>query len=137
MPLFQSPAALPSEYVEMTTQRTTTSSSLQDITGATATIVLPCLAHLAVWLNCEVSASGASADIGIGVNIDGTDHDVLTTHLAASASDSGTTAVMHRTATALAPGSYVVKGRMKRAAGSGTPAVDRADLLVVALRPAP
>lgn len=124
---------LDSSYVEMTTQRTTTSATLVDITGASTTITLTRAADIAVFLNCEVSASGASADIGLAVNIDGTDHDVTITHLSAAASDNGVSGIVHRTASPLAPGTYTVKGRFKRAAGAGTPAVDRADLLVTSM----
>jgi hypothetical protein len=84
-------------------------------------------------MNCEVSASGAAADLGLAISIDGTDHDTVVTHLAAGAGDSGVSGVNHRTASPLAPGTYTVKGRFKRSAGSGTPAVDRADLLVVSM----
>lgn len=124
---------VPTSYVEMTTPRTTTSASLVDITGASTTITLQRTSHIVVILNCEVSASGAAADLGLAVSIDGTDHDVVTTHLAAGASDSGVSSVIHRTATELAPGTYTIKGRMKRASGAGTPAVDRADLLVMSM----
>jgi len=127
-------AELPSAYVEMTTQRTTTSATLEDITGASTSITLPYACNVAVFLNCEVSAASAAADIGLAVNIDGTDHDTVVTHLAAGSTDSGVSSVIHRTVSALTAGTYTVKGRMKRAAGSGTPAVDRADLFVMALK---
>jgi len=127
------PTANTSAYVEMTTPRTTTSGSLVDITGATTTITLQRAADIAVWLNCEVSASGAAADLALAINIDGTDHDEVTTHLAAGSSDNGVSGIVHRTATPLAPGTYTVKGRFRRASGAGTPAVDRADLLVISM----
>ena len=122
--------APPSSYVEMTTQRTTTSATLEDITGVTTTITLVRTSHIAVWLNCEISATGV-CDLAVAVSLDGTDHDTVTSHL--SGTDIGTTAVIHRTATPFAPGTYTVKGRFKRASGGSTPAVDRADLLVMGI----
>lgn len=119
-----------SSYVEMTTPDTTTSASLEDLTGATTTITLQTTSHIAVWMSCHVSASGV-CDYGIAINIDGVDHDEVVTHL--TTVDEGNVIVLHRTATALAPGTYTVKGRHRRVSGGGTPETDRADLLVMAM----
>ncbi|HUW15682.1 MAG TPA: hypothetical protein VMW94_01275, partial [Actinomycetes bacterium] len=124
------PSVNHSEYVEMTTQRTTTSASLVDITGVTADIEIQREAHIAVWLNCHVSA-GATCDLDLAINFDGTDEDVITTHL--TATDEGNVAVIHRTTTEVPPGTYTVKGRFARSAGGGTPAVERADFLVMSM----
>ena len=121
---------LDSEYAEMVTQRTTTSASLADITGASVSLTLHRECHIAVWMTCHVSAT-AACDLGLAINIDGTDHDITDTHL--TATDEGNMAIIHRTLTALAAGTYTVKGRFRRSAGGGTPAVDRADLFVAAM----
>jgi len=121
---------IPSSYVEMTTPDTTTSASLEDITGATTTITIQRPSDIAVWMTAHVSA-GAVCDLGLAINIDGTDHDATTTHL--TATDEGNVAIMHRTVSKFAPGTYTVKGRMQRVSGGGTPSVDRVDLLVSAL----
>jgi len=121
---------IPNSYVEMTTPRTTTSATLVDITGATTTITIQRPSDIAVWMTCHVSAS-ASCDLGLAISIDGTDHDSTDTHL--TATDEGNVAIMHRTVSKLAPGTYTVKGRFQRTSGGGTPSVDRVDLLVSAL----
>ncbi|HUW16179.1 MAG TPA: hypothetical protein VMW94_03790, partial [Actinomycetes bacterium] len=124
------PSVNHSEYVEMTTQRTTTSASLEDITGVTADIEIQREAHIAVWLNCHVSAT-ATCDLDVAINFDGSDEDVITTHL--TATDEGNVAVIHRTTAVVPPGTYTVKGRFARSAGGGTPAVERADFLVMSM----
>jgi len=120
----------PSSYVEMTTPDSTTSASLEDITGATTTITLQRTSHVAAWMACHVSAS-ATCDLGLAINFDGTDHDETTEHL--TTVDEGNVTVMHRTAAELPPGTYTIKGRMRRVSGGGTPTVDRVDLLVMSM----
>jgi hypothetical protein len=124
---------LPSSFVEMTTPVTVTSATLVDITGATTTITLDSTVNIAVFMDCEVSSDGV-CDLGLTISINGTDHDVVTTHLFGTASDPGKTSVIHRTATPIAAGTYTVKGRFLRSSGTKTPQVDRADLLVFALQ---
>jgi len=123
---------LPSEYVEMTTARTVTSATLVDITGVTADITLDSTVNIAVFMDCEVSSDG-ECDLGLAISINGTDHDVVTTHLNGS-TDGGKVSVIHRTATPLAAGTYTVKGRFLRSSGTATPQVDRADFLVFGLQ---
>ncbi|HUW17391.1 MAG TPA: hypothetical protein VMW94_09965, partial [Actinomycetes bacterium] len=124
------PSVNHSEYVEMTTQRTTTSASLEDITGVTADIEIQQTAHIAVWMTCHVSAS-AVCDLDLAINFDGTDEDVTTTHL--TTTDEGNVTLVHRTSTEMPPGTYTVKGRFARSSGGGTPEVDRADFLVMSM----
>ena len=124
------PSVNHSEYVEMTTQRTTTSASLEDITGVTADIEIQREAHIAVWMTCHVSAS-AVCDLDLAINFDGTDEDVTTTHL--TTTDEGNVTLVHRTTTEMPPGTYTVKGRFARSSGGGTPEVDRADFLVMSM----
>jgi hypothetical protein len=119
-----------SEYVEMTTPDTTTSATLEDITGATTDITLIRTSHVAAWMAAHVSAS-ADCTLGLALNFDGTDHDVVDTHLGTTSE--GSVTVLHRTTTALAAGTYTIKGRMKRVSGGGTPSVDRVDLFVMAM----
>lgn len=119
-----------SEYVEMTTPDSTTSASLEDITGATTDITLVRESHVAAWMTCHVSA-GAVCTLGLALNFDGTDHDVVDVHL--TSTDEGSVTVLHRTDTALAPGTYTIKGRMQRVSGAGTPSVDRVDLFVMSM----
>jgi hypothetical protein len=121
---------IPNSYVEMTTPRTTTSASLEDITGATTTITLQRPSDIAVWMTAHVSAS-AACDLGLAISVDGTDHDLTDTHL--TTTDEGNVAIIHRTVSKFAPGTYTVKGRFQRTSGGGTPSVDRADLLVAAM----
>jgi hypothetical protein len=121
---------IPNSYVEMTTPRTTTSATLVDITGATTTITVQRPSDIAVWMTAHVSAD-ATCDLGLAINVDGTDHDLTDTHL--TATDEGNVAIIHRTVSKFAPGTYTVKGRFQRTSGGGTPSVDRADLLVAAL----
>ena len=118
------------EYVEMTTARTTTSASLEDITGVTADIELQQTAHIAVWMTCHVSAS-AVCDLDLAINFDGTDEDATTVHL--TTTDEGNVTLVHRTSTEMPPGTYTVKGRFARSSGGGTPEVDRADFLVMSM----
>jgi hypothetical protein len=120
----------PTSYVEMTTPDTTTSASLEDITGATTTITLQRTSHIAAWLNLHVSAS-ATCDYGVAINFNGTDEDEGVIHL--TATDEGNVGIVHRTTTELPPGTYTIKGRHRRISGGGTPETDRADLLVMAM----
>jgi hypothetical protein len=121
-----------SEYVEMTTPRVTSSATLEDIPGATASITLAVSGKIAVFMNCEVSSDGI-CDLGLAISIGGTDHDETTIHLSGAA-DAGTSAIMHRSGT-LAAGTYTVKGRFRRVSGSPKiPGVDRVDLMVVSLQ---
>lgn len=119
-----------SEYVEMTTPDSTTSASLEDITDATVDITVARTSHVAAWMTCHVSSTGVST-LGLAINFDGVDHDVVDIDLNVVSED--TVAIVHRTTTALEPGTYTVKGRMQRVAGGGTPSVDRADLFVMAM----
>ena len=119
-----------SSYVEEEDAHTTTSGTLEDIPDVSTTITLQRTAHISAWLNTQISGSGVCV-IGIAVNIDGTDHDEV--QHAISGSDAATLSVVHRTATELAPGTYTVKGRMRRVSGASTPSVDRADLLVMSM----
>jgi hypothetical protein len=123
------PGVQPTAYVEMTTPRTTTSGTLEDITGATTTITLTATCHVSAYLVCNVVSTGVS-DIGCAISFDGTDHDEQRVTMG-SGDDLGCT-VVHRTTTTLGPGTYTVKGRFRRISGAGTPGVNRADLLVVA-----
>jgi len=124
--------ALPSAYVEMTTPRTTTSATLEDITGASLSLVLPTAAHVAVWMNCDTDSDGI-CDLGLAISLDGTDHDEAHVHLSGS-TDAGTAGTVHRTDTPLAAGTYVIKGRFRRINGAPkVPGVQRVDLLAVGL----
>lgn len=126
--------AIPSEYVEMTTPRTTTSATLVDITGATLDLTLETTAHVLVILATHSElASGGPTDMGLAVNIDGTDHDEVTVHLAATGAW-GPASIIHRTTSPLAAGTYTIKGRFRRESGSGTPEVTRADLFAMSLQ---
>ena len=120
----------PTSYVEMTTPDTTTSGTLEDITGATTTITLQRTSHIAAWLNLHVSAT-AACDYGVAINFNGTDEDEGVIHL--TATDEGNVGIVHRTTTELPPGTYTFKGRHRRISGGGTPETDRADLLVMAM----
>jgi hypothetical protein len=123
---------IPSAYDEMTTPVTTTSATLEDIAGVSTTITLAAASEIAVWLNCAVSSDGI-CDLGLAVNIDGTDHDEVITHMNGT-TDSGVSSVIHRSGE-LAAGTYTIKGRFRRISGSPKiPGVDRADMLVMALR---
>ena len=128
------PAAgpLPSEYVEEETPHSTTSATLEDIPNVTADITLTGEAHIAVWLNCGIDSDGI-CDMGIAVNINGTDLDEITFHLS-GATDSSDATIIHRSLTVLAAGTHTVKGRFRRISGTPKiPTVIRADMLVMAL----
>lgn len=120
----------PTAYVEEADVHTTTSGTLEDIPDVTTTITLQRTSHVAAWLNTQISGSGVCV-IGIAVNLNGSDHDEV--QHAISGTDAATLSVVHRTSTELAPGTYTVKGRMRRVSGASTPEVDRADLLVMAM----
>jgi hypothetical protein len=121
---------VPTAYVEEEDAHTTTSGTLEDIPDVSTTITLQRTSHVAAWLNTQISGSGVCV-IGVAINIDGTDHDEV--QHAISGADAAVLSVTHRTATTLAPGTYTVKGRMRRVSGASTPSVDRADLLVMAM----
>jgi hypothetical protein len=126
--------AIPSAYVEMRTQRTTTSGTLVDIPGVSTTITLETTAHIRVELNIECSLySNPASTLGLAISINGTDHDESGIHLS-GVNDPGVASIGHRTETPLAAGTYTIKGRMRRESGSGTVAVDSADLFVFALQ---
>jgi len=120
----------PTSYVEEADAHTTTSGTLEDIPDVSTTITLQRTSHIAAWLNTQVSGSGVCV-IGVAVNLNGSDHDEVQHAIAGS--DAGVLSVVHRTATELAPGTYTVKGRMRRVSGASTPSVNRADLLVMSM----
>jgi hypothetical protein len=127
-------SATRTSYVEMTTPRTTTNASLVDITGATTTITLDTTADIAVWMAAEVYlASGDPSQIALAINVAGTDHDEMHIELSETITYANM-ALVHRTASPLAAGTYTVTCRMRRSAGTGTVGVERVDLLVMALQ---
>lgn len=119
-----------SSYVEEEDAHTTTSASLEDIPDVTTTITLQRTSHVAAWMSAQVSGSGVCV-IGLAINFNGTDHDEM--QFAIAGADAGVVSIVHRTATELPPGTYTVKGRMRRVSGASTPSVDRADLLVMSM----
>ena len=125
-------AAMESSYVEVTSQRTTTSATLEDVTGGSTTITLGITGKIAVFMSGEAVSDGICT-LGIAVNIDGTDHYETHTHLSGS-SDAGTFSTVHRSGD-LAPGTYTVKARFRRVSGSPKiPSIERLDMLVVSLQ---
>lgn len=124
---------LPNSYVEYSTPQGTTSATLVDVTGMSTTIHLDETVHIAVVASFELQtqSGAASSTIAVAINIDGTDHDQYQRYLSGS-NDLGIGAIVHRTATAFAAGTYTVKLRYRRVSGTATPGINRADMLVFA-----
>lgn len=128
---------LPSNYVEVTTPVGTSSATLEDVTGGSLTVTLEETVHIAVMASFQASTQSGtgSSTIAVAFNINGTDHDETQRYLSGT-TDTGIGAIIHRTATALAAGTYTIKLRFRRVSYTGTavPGLDRADILVVALQ---
>jgi len=123
---------LPNSYVELAAPVSTTSATLEDVSGMSVNITLDEAVEIAVVTSFEIATqSGASAStIGIAININGTDYDEYQRYLSGT-NDFGIGAITHRSAE-LAPGTYTVKLRFRRVSGVATPGLNHADLLVFA-----
>ena len=120
-------------WVEQETPQGTTSATLVDVPGVTATITLASPSNVAVFVTftCQTQSGGGPSVLGLAVNFDGVDEQH--SHIALSgAADTDTGGLTHRTDSPLAAGSHTVKLRFHRDAGASTPGINRADMLVMA-----
>ena len=124
---------LPSAYVTMSTLRTTTSSSLSDITGVLSNLTIDSTVEIFAMLNCQVQlVSGGISVIGLAISINGVDSNIVY----AEVSDTPTNIVVPVTfrSSALAAGTYAIKGRMLRYSGTGIVGVSKVDLIAMAMQ---
>jgi hypothetical protein len=121
----------PAVLSEMETERSTTSASLEDITGSTLDITLQQAGKIAVTMafSCYTVSGAASSTIAFSVSIDGTDHDEMQRYLSGT-SDRGIGALTHLS-DELAAGTYTVKGRFRRVSGTATPGTDHVSLVAL------
>jgi hypothetical protein len=121
---------IPSTYVEKESSQTTTSATLEDVTGTSGTIVTTITTPIFFQASLHVSADG-SCDLAVALNIDGVDTDEFTVHL--TGVDMGNESITHRTA-AVSAGTHTFKLRFRRASGSPKiPQIDRVDLVAIAM----
>lgn len=123
----------PSAIVEMDTERSTTSASLEDITGASLTITTQRAGKVFVTMafSCYTVSGAAPSTIAFAINVNGTDHQELQRYLSGS-TDRGIGAVVHLS-DELAAGTHTIKGRFRRVSGVATPGTDELSLVAVAM----
>lgn len=124
---------LPSSYVSMETLRTTTSSSLIDITGVTTNLTINATVEILAVMNCQAQlTSGGASIIGFAISINGVDSEIIY----AEVDDTPTNIVVPVVfrSSALSAGIYNIKGRMLRYSGTGTVGVSKVDLVALAMQ---
>lgn len=124
---------LPNAFVTMSTLRTTTSSSLSDITGVLTNLTIESTVEVLAIMNCQVQLiSGGASIIGLAISINGVDSQVVY----AEVNDTPTNIVVPVVfrSSALVAGTYVIKGRMLRYSGTGTVGVSKVDLVAIAMQ---
>jgi len=124
---------LPSVYVEVTSARLTSSPVLEDIQDCVGTITIDEPVEIAVFLNADVYlAGGIPSTLAVALSIDGIDHDESWVEVGTTPTYSSMS-LAHRS-DALPAGTYTIKGRFRRAAGTGTLGLRRSDLLIIAMQ---
>lgn len=124
---------LPSAFVTMSTLRTTISSSLADITGVLTNLTIESTVEVLAIMNCQVQLiSGGASIIGLAISINGVDSQIVY----AEVQDIPTNIVVPVVfrSSALAAGTYTIKGRMLRYSGTGTVGVSKVDLVALAMQ---
>jgi hypothetical protein len=99
---------------------TTTSATLVDIVGLTTTVTLLNTAKILCIMtgNFATTGAGTATTIAAAFSIDGVDTDEQ--HIDFTVSDSDQSLALHHITATLPPGSYVIKGRMRRVLGTQT-----------------
>lgn len=111
-----------------TTQRSTTNTDLEDVTGASTTVTLPADCRVIAEMTCETSATTTSCLGGWAIEIDGVDGEPMRRYLSGS-NDTGSVSVMAwRDLTAGGP--YTIQARHQRVSGAGTVNTDKVQLVV-------
>jgi hypothetical protein len=129
------PGVIPSSYIAIDTEVSTTSGTLEDVTGLETTISLQQTTYITAQMTYDgkLVSGSTGAVMGIALNIDGVDYEEEEISLSAT-DERNPGCVIARSATALEAGIYTVKGRFRRISGSDTPGFERANLLVMAMQ---
>jgi hypothetical protein len=110
--------------------QTTTSGTLEDITGLTFDLTvpsnLPSTGKIIAIMTIQCSATGGACTGGWAISINGSDGTEIQRYLS-STNDTGVITVQART-TGLSAGAYTVKGRHRRVSGADTVNTDVAQL---------
>lgn len=114
------------------TGQSTVAAALEDIVGLTFDVTLPFAGRINAIMTAQTTITGAVPTTGAwAVNINGVDGTEMRRYIAA-ATDTGSLAVQAQS-TLLAAGTYTVKGRHYRVAGTATVNTDLAQLSAAAL----
>ncbi len=109
------------------TGQSTTSATLEDITGLTFDLVTTVTGRIFAWMSVGNSTTGGSpATGGWAISINSVDGTEIQRYLSGS-NDAGSVSCQGHSAS-LSPGTYTVKGRHRRVSGSATVNTDVADL---------
>lgn len=124
-----------SDFDEVTGQ-STTSATLEDITGLTFDLVipagLPSTAKIVATMAIGCSTTGGSPATGAwAISINASDGTEITRYMSGT-NDSGSVVVLAQ-ATGLSDGTYTVKGRHRRVSGASTVDTDVAQLRAIAV----
>lgn len=119
-------------HVETGTPAGTTSGTLEDVANMSTTISLANPGHVVAFASFQISTQSGAAPsvIAVAISIDGVDGREASRYLSGS-NDIGMGAIVERTDSPLAAGTYTVKLRFRRVSGAATPGIDVASLVAV------
>lgn len=128
------PTTIPSAHTDVNTPFTTTSASLVDISGLTASITNTIQCSILVLLTADFNATGAggATTVAYAINLDGTDSDEQ--HIDFSSADTDQTGAIAHIFAAVAAGVHTVKGRIRRVSGTQTAQFSQGMVTAVALQ---
>lgn len=112
---------------EVVTPVTTTSATLQNITGATDSVTLPAAGRIICEMNVQSSVSPVGSTGGWTVSINSVDGTEMQRVISGSG-DIGS--AMAAASANLGAGTYTIWGRHRRVSGSGTISTDKTQLIV-------
>jgi hypothetical protein len=111
---------------------TTTSATLEDITGLTFDVTLPATGRIMADMVVQTSTTGGSPATGAwAISINSVDGTEIARYLS-GVNDTGALAVLARSIS-LGAGTYTVKGRHRRVSGASTVNTDVAQLSAIAV----
>lgn len=113
-------------YVEQGTTQTTTSGTLENVTGASFNLTTNVSGRIMAALSIECSVTGAGSTGAWAISINSVDGTEIQRFISAGA-EIGAVSIQARSAT-LAAGTYTVQARHRRAVGGGTINTDLAQL---------
>lgn len=112
-------------FQNLSSPLTTTSATLEDMSGVNCTVTLETTASIVGIMTTELVGATLGATVAIAVSINSVDGDEIQTDLVVGVNQAA--AVQYESA-ALPAGTYTVQGRWRRVSGSGTPTLNKVQL---------